>query len=76
MQPTKHWIEQKCRDIFYTYPEVYHVILLSNPLDKEYTLRVCVDGYGAFEATDKQWNYHKMIEDMERLCDETCKSEM
>lgn len=75
MQPSKYWIEQQVVNLANEFPNVWWVQMFSNSCQQEYTARVLLNVNGIEEEikiTDKQWNYHLMIEGLEKKLNEVC----
>lgn len=75
MQPSKYWIEQQVVNLANEYPYVWYVQMFSNFCQQEYTARVLLeigDVNHEVKVTDKQWNYHLMIEELEKRLNEVC----
>lgn len=74
-QPNKFWIEKQVTGLAEQFPYVWWVQMFSNSHQREYTARVLLDVEGEgweIKVTDKQWNYHLMIQELEKRLNEVC----
>ncbi|QIG60591.1 hypothetical protein VPT02_015 [Vibrio phage VPT02] len=66
MWPKKYQIENMLCEVAYSFPKVFHSLLITDDSNKEYTARICMKGEEPFRVTKKMWEYDELILEVER----------
>ncbi len=58
----KYVLEQMLDEIAFSFPDVFHAILISDPIHFKYTARVCCHlSDEPIEVTENIWDYDKLL---------------
>ncbi|AFB83973.1 hypothetical protein F404_gp116 [Vibrio phage pVp-1] len=66
MWPKKYQIEHMLCEVAYSFPKVFHSLLITDDSNKEYTARVCSEKCEPLIVTKKTWEYDKLILEVEQ----------